>query len=503
MRFNFWSWLGLFSNIFTIAVTLAVLILMAGLGRRHRGNRSFSLFLFFVFGWIGSGQSTQVLLWLGQGDPTIPMRIAAAFFFFQAIALFHFAGRLIELKRPWFYWSVGAGLAIGLVGLIPLFNHRVVTNPGLSPTGLLRWDTYPLGYTLIAIAFAYLAATPPPLLMHKRQVPHPLIIVGAIIVVVAEIVGLCGSLFALPFPLLALGVSAGIAILGISTVHFQLFKPLNDMTRELQARQADLEERNRRLEEANAKLRELDEWREKMTHMVIHDLKSPLSVISVVLDDFSNSLSSYMDVTQHQLLYSALISAHRIQSLAGSMLDVHRLEEDRLPVNPVPFDLTSVIDDCIQAANPLLSLYKITVNVEAPTTAPQAYADPAITARVIENLIDNAVKFSPSPGRVAIRVCAGSDELRFSISDTGPGIPPAHQQRIFEKFFKTTPESQDTRSGVGLGLAFCKLALEAQGGRIWVESDGHSGTTFHFTLPTWKEPAEDPNPTSGRSEQDV
>jgi len=503
MKFNFWSWLGLFSNMFTIAITSAVLILMGALGRRHRGNRSFALFLFFVLGWIGSGQSTQVLMWLGQGDPTILLRITAAFFFFQAIALFHFSGRLVELTRLWFYLSVGAGLTIGLVGLIPLYHHRIVTNPVLSPTGLLRWSTYPPGYVLVGIAFAYLAATPPLLLTHRRRVPHTLIIVGVTVVIVAEIVGLCGSLLALPLPLLTMGVSAGIAILGISMVHFQLFKPLKDVTRELQARQADLEEHNRRLEDANVKLRELDEWREKITYMVVHDLKSPLSVISIVLNDFRNNLALQMDSTQHQLFQSALISAHRIQSLVGCMLDVHRLEEGRMPVNPVPFDLTSAIDDCTQAANPLLSLYEITLNVEAPAQAPQAYADPDITVRVIQNLLDNAVKFSPSPGTLAIRVQAGSEELRFSISDAGPGIAPAHQQQIFEKFFRITPASEDTRSGAGLGLAFCKLALEAQGGRIWVESDGHHGATFHFTLPIWKEPAEAPNSASRNDGQET
>jgi len=502
MKFNFWSWLGLFSNMFTIAMALAVLILMAALGRRHRGNRSFALFLFLVFGWIGSGQSTQVFMWLDQGDPTIPLRITAAFFFFQTLALFHFAGRLIELIHVWFYLSVGAGMSIGLIGLIPLSHHRIVTNPGLSPTGLLRWSTYPLGYAFVSIAFVYLVATALLLFTHHRQVPHFLIIVGVTILVVTEIVGLSGSLFALPFPLLALGVSAGITTLGISMVHFQLFKPLKDMTRELQAHQADLEERNRRLKEANVKLRELDEWREKMTHMVIHDLKSPLSVISVVLNDFRNNLTVQPDSTQHQLLQSALIAAHRIQSLVGSMLDVRRLEEDRMTVHPVRFDLTSVIDDCLQAANPLLSQYEITVSVEAPTTVPQAYADPELTARVIENLLDNAVKFSPSPGDVAIHTHAELDELRFSISDAGPGIDPAYHQRIFEKFFRITPASGDTRSGTGLGLAFCKLVVEAQKGRIWVESDGHNGATFHFTLPIWIEPAEVPSAAARDSERD-
>jgi signal transduction histidine kinase len=287
-------------------------------------------------------------------------------------------------------------------------------------------------------------------------------------------------------------------------VHFQLFKPLSDMTRELQARQADLEERNRRLEEANAKLRELDEWREKMTHMVIHDLRNPLNVISVVLDQFKKNLSDHMNDVEHRLLHSSLVSEHRIQSLISSMLDVHRLEEGRLPINPAPSDLSSLIDECIQAEDPMLTLYEITVNVDRPEAVPQAYADPTITARVIANLLENAIKFSPSPGTVDVRLDASPDELQISISDSGPGIPPAHQQQIFEKFFQIISDAADTRPGVGLGLTFCKLALEAQGGHIWVESDGHSGTTFHFTLPIWKEEAcQPPHLPLGNSEQPV
>ena len=497
MRFNLWSWLGLFANIFTIGITLAVLIVMAGIGRRHRGNRSFALFLFFLFGWIFSGQFTQVLLWLGQGDPRTGLYTTAAFFFYQALALFHFAGRLVGLRRPWFRLSVGTGTVLGLASLIPLVTHQIITAPSLSPTGLLRWDTHPLGYGLVAVAFAYLIVTPLILLIRRYRVPHPMVTIGTLIIAGSEVIGLTGSLFAIPFPLLTMGVAAGISILGISMVHYQLLKPLRDTTRKLEARQADLKERNRRLEEANSKLQELDEWKEKMTHMVIHDVKSPLNVINVVLTDFRNNLSAGMDSTQQQLLQSALISAHRVQSLVSSMLDVRRLEEGRLPIKPVPFDLRSIIDDSLQALNPLLTLHDISVDVHFSTPIPMADGDPDVIARVIENLVDNAAKFSPSPGTVAIELSAETDELRFSISDCGPGIPPAYQERVFEKFFRITSEAQDTRSGVGLGLAFCKLALEAQGGYIWVESDGHSGTAFHFSLPAWQEPAGNPNPVSG------
>jgi signal transduction histidine kinase len=353
----------------------------------------------------------------------------------------------------------------------------------------------------VAVAFAYLIVTPLILLIRRYRVPHPMVTIGTLIIAGSEVIGLTGSLFAIPFPLLTMGVAAGISILGISMVHYQLLKPLRDTTRKLEARQADLKERNRRLEEANSKLQELDEWKEKMTHMVIHDVKSPLNVINVVLTDFRNNLSAGMDSTQQQLLQSALISAHRVQSLVSSMLDVRRLEEGRLPIKPVPFDLRSIIDDSLQALNPLLTLHDISVDVHFSTPIPMADGDPDVIARVIENLVDNAAKFSPSPGTVAIELSAETDELRFSISDCGPGIPPAYQERVFEKFFRITSEAQDTRSGVGLGLAFCKLALEAQGGYIWVESDGHSGTAFHFSLPAWQEPAGNPNPVSGTVSQ--
>ncbi|GAB4538712.1 MAG: hypothetical protein Kow0063_26850 [Anaerolineae bacterium] len=488
MRFTFWTWLALLSNTLTMAVTLAVLILIAVLGRRHPGNRSFAGFSFCFFAWIWSGQTTQLLLWLNQGDPTLGLRATAAFFYLQSIALFHFAGRLVELKRGWFFVGVGAGIAIGLGGLASLANDRLVSSPGLSPAGLLRWQTSWPGYGVVAIAFAYLMATPLILVRHRQRVPHSLVTVGASVLIAAEITGLSGLLLGLPFPLLSLSVSAGISILGICMVHFQIFKPLEEATQELKARQAALEERNQRLQEVNARLRELDRWKEKMTHMVIHDLKSPLNVIDVVLNDFNHNLSSRMDRTQHQLLQSALISAHRIRNLISSMLDVRRIEEGRLPINPTAFDITSLINECVQRIKPLLSLYKITVNFERPGQALKACADPSVTARVIENLLDNAAKFSPSPGSVDIQVSQEPDKIRVSISDTGPGIPHVYQKRIFEKYFQIDPDAHTARSGAGMGLTFCKLALEAQGGRIWVESDGCSGTTFHFTLPLWKEP---------------
>ncbi len=501
MAFNFSSWLGLFSNLITIGVALAFLILTVGLGRRHRGNLPFALFLSLVLGWIGSVQFTQILLWLGQGNPALSLEMSGAFFFLQGAALFYFAGRLIGSKHPGFILSAGAALAIWLAGLIPLSNHQVIVNPRLSPTGLLRWDTYPLGYVFIAISFGYLIGGFLLLWTHRHQLPHHSLIAGIGVIAVAEVLGLIGSLCSFPFPVLTLGTAVGVATLGSSMVYFQLFKPLSDMTAELQARQLELEERNRRLEETNTKLRESDEWKEKMTHMIIHDLKNPLGIINVVLDDLKDNLSAHMDDVQYKLLESALAAAHRIQGRVHSMLDMRRLEEGCLPIRPTSCHPARLIDKCVQAIDPLLALHEITINTELPAQVSPIHADPAITSRIIENLLDNAIKFSPSPGTITVRVRSEPDEVQFSIIDLGPGIPLPYQQRIFEKFFQITLPAKDMRPGTGLGLTFCKLAVEAQGGRIWVESDGHNGAAFHFTLPASKEPVNESASSFPNSEQ--
>jgi signal transduction histidine kinase len=101
--------------------------------------------------------------------------------------------------------------------------------------------------------------------------------------------------------------------------------------------------------------------------------------------------------------------------------------------------------------------------------------------RVLINLVENAVKYTPSDGAITIKVSAGDDEIRIGVSDTGPGIDVLDQKRIFEKFARV--ERKGRSKGLGLGLAFCRLAVEAHGGKIWVESGPEQGSVFYFTLP--------------------
>ena len=112
---------------------------------------------------------------------------------------------------------------------------------------------------------------------------------------------------------------------------------------------------------------------------------------------------------------------------------------------------------------------------------PRVTADRSLTLCVLINLLDNAVKFTPEEGRITLGVEWTGEEMLFTVSDTGPGIPPEFRQRVFDRFVR--PESAGGVRGTGLGLAFCKLAVEAHGGRIWAESEVGKGSSFRFTLP--------------------
>jgi two-component system sensor histidine kinase/response regulator len=253
----------------------------------------------------------------------------------------------------------------------------------------------------------------------------------------------------------------------------------------LRQRKAELEQRNEELEDANARLREADIWKENLSNMIIHDLKNPLGVIQGTMIYFKGTLEDDLDDRQSQLLDSALISADRSLRLVSAILDVHRLEEGRMPLELKPVAVNQVIQICLDEVYPLLAMHALTATMHVPEALPPVCADYNTLVRIVGNLLDNAIKFTPSGGRITISARWVSDEIHFSVSDTGYGIPAEQRERIFEKFAQAGIRLEGKRAGVGLGLTFCKLAVEAHRGRIWAESTEGSGATFHFVLPIW------------------
>ncbi len=230
--------------------------------------------------------------------------------------------------------------------------------------------------------------------------------------------------------------------------------------------------------------REIEETREQLTQMIVHDLRSPLTTIRGSLHLLERSLA---EESRSQVTSQAINVSHRslnqLLGLVDSLLDLARLEGDPLQVERSEIEVDRLLEDLAEAFVPEANEEGIIVNVQLPDRLPVLRADEEKIRRVLHNLLDNALKFTPEGGRVDLRAKISDGNLRISISDTGPGIPEEMREKIFDRFAQV-PGHAGRRRGTGLGLAFAKLAVEAHGGRIWVEESPHGGSNFCIVMPT-------------------
>lgn len=226
--------------------------------------------------------------------------------------------------------------------------------------------------------------------------------------------------------------------------------------------------------------RAVEQLREDMTHTMVHDLRNPLGNIYGGLEMVTDGMLGPVLPEQREILEIAQHSARRMIELVTAILDVSRLESGRMPLEQRAFDLADLIAEALTAQATLAGDKQIRLGSRIPSELPPAWGDENLIARVLQNLIGNAIKFTPPEGVVQVTAIreASQAKLIVQVSDTGSGIPPAIQSRLFQKFVS----GEQAGRGSGLGLAFCKLAVEAHGGRIWVESTPGRGTTFSFSL---------------------
>lgn len=226
----------------------------------------------------------------------------------------------------------------------------------------------------------------------------------------------------------------------------------------------------------------LEQMREDLTNMVIHDLRNPLGSIMGSLQLIH---TAYVERDQTlpvgKLLQIALQSGQKLYRLIDSLLDLSRLEAGETVLNRGYLHPASLVQEAVEQIQPLALNKEQIVTAHVVPDLPTVYADHDMILRVLTNLLDNAIKFAPRQGHITLSVAQVGNEMLFTVSDDGPGVPSEHHQRIFERFARL--EHIEGTKGVGLGLAFCKLAVEAHGGRIWVESKVGQGSHFKFTLP--------------------
>jgi two-component system, NtrC family, sensor histidine kinase KinB len=225
----------------------------------------------------------------------------------------------------------------------------------------------------------------------------------------------------------------------------------------------------------------LDTLREDLLSMIYHDLRSPLANVVSSLDTASSMIGYEMDPNISSLLGIAIRSSQRIDRLTTSLLDIHRLEAGQPIVNLEDFIFSRVVDDVLENMNPLLKAKKQKIILELPEDLPTMRGNAEMIQRVLINLLENASKHLPAEGKITLSGHQEGDFLHICVQDNGPGIPEGERERIFDKYIRLG--SDEVAKGFGLGLYFCRLAIEAHGGRIWVESIPGSGAKFFFTLP--------------------
>jgi signal transduction histidine kinase len=233
------------------------------------------------------------------------------------------------------------------------------------------------------------------------------------------------------------------------------------------------------LAEGYEQLRALETLRDDLVHMIVHDLASPLLAVRIHLENVKRQAAN-LDEHSREGLREAVGSAAELQRMINDLLDVSRLEEGKMPVKSAVWDLARMTRDVTTTLGTADSGRQI--EIESAETV-KVTCDRALTRRVLENLLSNAINHTPPGGPVRISIMARDSRVRCEVQDEGPGVPSTDRKKIFDKF--GTVESRRNRKyhSTGLGLAFCKLAIEAQGGTIGVDPRTPEGSTFWFELP--------------------
>lgn len=226
--------------------------------------------------------------------------------------------------------------------------------------------------------------------------------------------------------------------------------------------------------------KELDALRDDMTSMIFHDLRSPLGNIVSSLEMMGALMPN--DETLLSMLNIAKNSTGRIQRLVNSLLDINRLESGQQVADQNSVDPLELIRESLRDVEPSAAARQQKLEVKTISILPLIWVDVDMIYRVFVNLLENAIKFTPVGGRVEIGgQTTDGVFVKFWVRDNGLGISPPDQERIFEKF--TRVRGKNRPGGLGVGLAFCRLAVLGHGGDIWVESEVDKGTTFWLTLP--------------------
>jgi signal transduction histidine kinase len=295
-----------------------------------------------------------------------------------------------------------------------------------------------------------------------------------------------------------------LVILGVAllVLYLSLFPILNRVTRELEARnrrlreqavereellvgertaRADAEATQRLLVEQNDRLRELDRMKDEFVSLVSHELRTPLTSIrgyvELLLEDESQ-------LTEEQERFLAVVdrNSQRLLHVVGDLLFLAQIDAGKLTIEREEVELAELVEHAVEASRPVADDRRIELRA-ATEPLPTFWGDGARLTQVLDNLISNALKFTPEDGRVIVTLGSRNGHAVLEVEDTGMGIPEAEQAQLFQRFFRSSMATEKAIPGTGLGLAITKAIVERHGGRISVDSKPNKGTTVRVELP--------------------
>jgi signal transduction histidine kinase len=235
-------------------------------------------------------------------------------------------------------------------------------------------------------------------------------------------------------------------------------------------------ERERLLREAQEAIRVRDDF----LSIASHELKTPLTPLKLHLQVLKQRVVSERPVSS-QHVDKALAQVARLSGLINDLLDTSRIQAGRLEIKHEPLSLRELTREVLADLRPVSAEHSL--EYEEPDEPLVIEGDRGRLAQVLVNLLENALKYSPTGGSIRVRVERDGAQALVSVADAGIGIPPDQKEHLFERFFRARNAPISGFGGLGLGLYICRDIVERHGGRIWVESEAGQGSTFRFTLP--------------------
>ena len=247
------------------------------------------------------------------------------------------------------------------------------------------------------------------------------------------------------------------------------------------------------LKQARERLREMNEEKNEFMGIAAHDLRNPLGAITgyaeIILEEAASlqpSPAEQFDRARKEMTECASrinATSRRMAEMVQNLLDANRIERGEMQLNLAPTDLGPALNSVVETQRPHATAKQQTIHLEVPATPAMALVDPGVTVQVLENLVSNAVKYSPPGKNIHVRLKQSPESVRCEVQDEGPGLSAEDQKKLFGKFARLSAKPTGGEHSTGLGLSIVKKMVEAMNGKVWCESEPGKGATFIVELP--------------------